>query len=107
MSRNLRHATLIPAFVALGSCSAYKCDEYASNYSCSYVENSAEYEVWYWQNLQDDNQDDNTFIGKAKGLKMCLENARAFASAIGETFDYRAYICILMDEGERMEKHRL
>lgn len=82
------------------------CDEYASDYSCSYVENEAEYEVWYWRNLESDNGADELLIGRAKGLKMCERNAQAFASAIGEIYNSRAYICILMDDGKRMEKHR-
>ena len=83
------------------------CDEYASDYSCSYVENEAEYEVWYWRNLESDNEEDEILIGRAQGLHMCQGNAEAFAAAIGESFNSRAYICVLMDDGRRMEKHRL
>ncbi len=83
------------------------CSKYASDYSCGFVEDRAEYEVWYWRNLDQDDESDNTFIGRAIGLEMCEANARAFAAAIGENFNHRAYICILMDDGKRMEKHRL
>lgn len=82
------------------------CDKYASDYSCSYVEKKANYEVWYWRNLENGDDNDNLYIGEAKGIKMCEANARAFAAAIGEPWNYRAYICVLMDDGRRMEKHR-
>ncbi|MGB3844279.1 MAG: hypothetical protein WA940_00280 [Sphingopyxis sp.] len=82
------------------------CDDYASDYSCSYIKERAEYEVWYWRNLENDRPDDETYIGRAIGIKMCENNARAFAAAIDEPWNYRAYICILMDDGRRMEKHR-
>ncbi|WP_245648748.1 hypothetical protein [Sphingomonas sanxanigenens] len=45
-------------------------------------------------------------IGHATGIQQCEDNARAFAGAIGETFQDRAYICVLMVDGQRMEKHR-
>ncbi len=83
------------------------CDAYASQYSCTYVENEADYEVWYWRNLQSDNEEDEKLIGRARGLQMCEDNAEAFAAAIGESFNSRAYICVLMEDGRRMEKHRL
>lgn len=83
------------------------CSKYASEYSCSYVENEAEYEVWYWRSLDSDNEDDNKMIGRAVGLRMCEDNARAFAAATSDEFSYRAYICVLMKDDVRMEKHRL
>ncbi|AHE52330.1 hypothetical protein NX02_02860 [Sphingomonas sanxanigenens DSM 19645 = NX02] len=86
--------------------SACGCSKYASEYSCSYVENRADYEVWYWQHLQADDEKDNQMIGHATGIQQCEDNARAFAGAIGETFQDRAYICVLMVDGQRMEKHR-
>lgn len=89
--------------VLLGACG---CSEYASEYSCDYVENRADYEVWYWRNLQADDESDNQLIGHATGVRQCEDNARAYAAAIGGQFSYRAYICILMDDGNRMEKHR-
>ncbi|WP_288987190.1 hypothetical protein [uncultured Sphingopyxis sp.] len=82
------------------------CDKYASKYSCSYVEKKAEYEVWYWRHLERDDGADETYIGRAKGIRMCEDNARAYAASIGEPWNYRAYICVLMDDGHRMEKHR-
>lgn len=82
------------------------CDRYASEYSCGYVVNSADYEVWYWRNLADDNEADNQMIGRAQGLRMCENTARAYAAAIGEPFNYRSYMCHLMKDGILMEKHR-
>jgi hypothetical protein len=105
-SRNLFVATFALALSACGSAIG-GCSKFASDYSCSYVENEAEYEVWYWRHLARDDQSDEILIGRAIGLKMCEGNARAFAAAIGEEFNSRAYICILMDDGKRMEKHRL
>lgn len=106
LARNLFAATFAIMLEACGSVSG-GCSKYASDYSCGYVENKAEYEVWYWRHLERDDESDDTYIGRAIGLQMCEANARAFAAAIGESFNYRAYICILMDNGKRMEKHRL
>lgn len=97
---------LLACFLS-SACSFGGCGKHASAYPCSYVENEAEYEVWYWRNLEDDDPSDETLIGKAVGLRMCEDNAKAFAAATGEAFSYRAYVCVLMDDGRRMEKHRL
>lgn len=86
--------------------SACGCDKYASDYSCSYVENKADYEVWYWKNVENDDESDNNMIGHATGVRQCEDNARAYAASIGDEFKDRAYICVLMKEGERKEKHR-
>lgn len=94
-------------FVTANACSVGGCSRYASDYSCSYVENDAEYEVWYWRDVASDNEEDNKMIGRAIGLRMCEDNARAFAAAVGERFDYRAYICVLLEDGRAVEKHRL
>ncbi len=83
------------------------CSRYASQYSCSYVEKSAEYEVWYWRNLDRGDESDNMLIGRAIGLRMCELNARYFAAAINEQFRYRGYMCALIENEKRMEKHRL
>lgn len=92
--------------LALSGC-GLSCDKYASRFSCGYVEQEAEYEVWYWRNLAADNEDDEVYIGRAIGLRMCEGNARAFSAATGEAFNERAYICVLMENDKRMEKHRL
>lgn len=103
-----RSYLIYSSLVFVGGCSdkVGSCTEYASQYSCSYVENDADYQVWYWRNVEADNEVDDTFIGHAKGLEMCEGNAKAFAAAIGENFNERAYICGLMDDGKLMEKHR-
>ncbi|BAI95820.1 hypothetical protein Sj15T_01590 [Sphingobium sp. TA15] len=95
------------AILLLSGCGMMGCEKYASNYSCGYVENKADYEVWYWKNVADDNEEDNVPIGHAVGLRMCRENALAHAEAIRDEFTERSYICVLMDDGRRMEKHRL
>ena len=95
--------------VAMLSCivlSACDCSKYGSAYSCSYVESRADYEVWYWRHLERDDPRDNVMIGHAIGVQGCEDNARAFAAAVGETFQDRAYICVLMIDGKPMEKHR-
>jgi len=109
MRRLLEILVLTLAFVLAGcdgSGGLASCEDYASRYSCSYVIDDAEYEVWYWRNVADDNEKDNQMVGRAKGLRMCENTARAFAAAIGEEFNYRAYICHLMKDGRLMEKHR-
>lgn len=90
----------------LNACSIGGCSKYASAYSCSYVEDRAEYEVWYWRHVEQGNEEDNKPIARTVGLERCENTARMFAASIGETFNYRAYICVLMDGGKRMEKHR-
>lgn len=97
---------VVPVLIACLLLSACGCERYASSYSCSYVEDSAEYEVWYWRHLDRDDEEDNRMIGSATGLNQCETNARAFAAAVGEPFSERAYICVLMVDGERKEKHR-
>jgi hypothetical protein len=108
-TRQLRWVSLAASILALPSsgCGLMGCSRYASDYPCSYVENRADYEVWYWRNVEDDDEDDNKLIGHATGLRMCEDNARAYAATIGDDFNYRSYICILMKNGNRMEKHRL
>lgn len=84
------------------------CDRYASKYSCDYVENKAEYEVWYWFNVADNNPQDERYIGNTKGLSNCKALAVAYHNQ-NESFrpwNSRSYICALMKDGRRMEKHR-
>jgi len=99
----LRSVTTVLCCAALSACG---CSKYPSAYSCDYVENKADYEVWYWRNVEDDNEDDNKLIGHATGLQQCEDNARAYAEAIGDEFTERSYVCSLMDDGKRMENHR-
>ena len=91
----------------LSACGSNQCTKYASSLPCAYVEHEAEYEIWYWRNVQEDNEEDNKLVGRAIGLHRCEENARAFAAAVGETFSDRSYICVLTQDGLPKEKHRL
>lgn len=84
------------------------CERYASNYSCEYVENKALYEVWYWFNVQESDPKDERYIGTATGLSNC-RNLAASHHRVNEsyrTWNSRSYICVLMKDGKRMEKHR-
>lgn len=81
------------------------CKRYYSKSSCDFVVDEAIYDVWYWKNLNDDNEEDNQFIGQAVGIRMCEGNAQRFSKIIGEEWNYRSYLCITENEG-RIEKHR-
>lgn len=83
------------------------CDKYASDFSCGYVVDRAEYEVFYWRNLQDDDPNDDRPIGRVVGLRACKDTAIRYSAAINEPWNERAYICILLKNGAYMEKHRL
>lgn len=99
----IRNAAQLALCVLLSACG---CSKYASDYSCSYVEDRADYEVWYWTNVERDDETDNKMIGHATGVKQCEANARDFALATGQEFNERAYICLLMIDGDAKEKHR-
>jgi hypothetical protein len=84
------------------------CEEYASEYSCTYVKEKAQYEVWYWFDVEKNDPKDNRNIGIATGLSNCGEIASTFHQ-INESFrtwNSRSYICVLIKDGVRMEKHR-
>jgi len=83
------------------------CEKYASKYSCRYVLEKADYEVYYWRNVQDDNEDDNRPIGRIVGLRACKDSALRYAALIDEPWNERAYVCVLVEDGLYMEKHRL
>ncbi len=83
------------------------CDDYASEYSCGYVIERAEYEVYYWQNFQNQNIADEISIGRVVGLRECKNTAMQYAAIIRESWNERAYICVLVDDGDFVEKHRL
>lgn len=88
----------------LTSCS---CDEYASDYSCSYVKEKASYDVYYWRNVSEGNAEDEKLIGQVKGLVDCKNMAIGHSIQIGEEWSDRSYICVLVEDGRNMEKHRL
>jgi len=83
------------------------CDKYASKFSCSYVENKATYDVYYWRNVSDGNAADERLIGSVTGLTNCRNMAISHASVINERWNERSYICMLKKDGRNMEKHRL
>ncbi len=83
------------------------CDEYASKYSCDYVIEKADYEVYYWRDVNAGNPDAGIPIGRVVGLKECKNTAMNYAAIIRETWNERGYLCYLVDDGKYMEKHRL
>lgn len=83
------------------------CEKYASKYSCSYVENKATYDVYYWRNVYEGNPEDDRFIGSVIGIRECVNLAASYAARIREPWNERAYICVLKKDGKNMEKHRL
>lgn len=83
------------------------CKKYASKYSCSYVEEKASYDVYYWRNVSRGNSADDRYIGSSIGLAECESLAINHARSIGENWNARSYICMLVKDGQNMEKHRL
>ena len=83
------------------------CDKYSSKYSCDYVENKATYEVYYWINVSDGDEKDNKYIGSIVGLQNCRDMAIRYSNTIKDRWSERSYICALMKDGNRMEKHRI
>ena len=81
------------------------CDKYASKYSCGYVESKASYDVYYRHNLQ--SKSSERYIGSTVGLSACRDFAVNYANSINTHWNNRAYICVLMDDGNSVEKHRL
>lgn len=47
------------------------CEKYASKFSCNYVVNDADYDVYFWKNIFDGNENDEKLIGRVKGLVEC------------------------------------
>jgi hypothetical protein len=82
------------------------CDKYASKYSCKYVEEKADYDVYYWLKVQDDNPLDEKYIGSTKGLLNCKNIAINYSNIVHERWNERSYICVLKKDGLNMEKHR-
>lgn len=83
------------------------CDKYASRYSCNYVVENANYEVYYWHRVYLGNPDDERRIGSTKGLANCRDYAVDYSRRIQESWNERSYICMLVKDGKAMEKHRL
>jgi hypothetical protein len=97
------------------------CEQYASKFSCDFVQNKATYEVWYWKDVHKGNDYDNKFVGMASGLSNCRDIAiYAHRSEMeyrkknwnnwsdrNDNWSERSYICALMKDGSRLEKHRM
>ena len=83
------------------------CERYASKFSCNYVEKKANYSVYYWKRVRDNNPADEKFIGNAVGLSNCRDQAIYYSRSINDNWTERSYICVLMKDGKAMEKHRL
>ena len=79
------------------------CREYASNYSCSYIKNKATYDVYFWNNI---NLGDGEKIGTVTGLASCRELAQNVAFERSQMFGDRKYVCFLMEDGAKIERHR-
>ena len=83
------------------------CEKYSSNFSCGYVEKKASYDVYYWRNVSEGNDEDQKLIGSTVGLAQCKNMAISHAGYIRETWNDRSYICMLVKDGKNLEKHRL
>jgi len=96
------------------------CERYASKFSCEYVERQATYEVWYWKDVGKGNERDERLVGMVTGLANCRDTAiyahRAEMeyrkrnwtnwSDSDDNWSERSYICGLIKDGSRKEKHR-
>lgn len=83
------------------------CDKYASKYLCDYVEKKATYEVYYWINVSKGDEKDNKYVGSALGLQNCRDMSIRYSNSVKDRWSERSYICALMKDGNRIEKHRL
>lgn len=83
------------------------CDKYASRYSCTYVVEKANYDVYYWQRVYAGNPSDERRIGSTIGLAACRDFAIDYSRQVREVWNERSYICMLVKDGKNMEKHRL
>ena len=83
------------------------CEKYASKFSCRYVEEKANYEVYYWINVAEGDEKENKYVGSVVGLKSCRDLAIGYSRQMNDQWSERAYVCTLMKDGNRMEKHRL
>ena len=83
------------------------CEKYASKYSCNYVEKKATYEVYYWINVSEGDEKDNKYVGSTEGLSNCRDMAIRYSNTVKDRWSERSYVCALMKDGNRMEKHRL
>lgn len=83
------------------------CKEYASEFSCSYVKDKANYDVYYWKTVWRNNPEDERYIGSVTGLSACRDRAILYGRQISDSWSERSYICVLDKDGKKLEKHRL
>jgi cytidylate kinase len=107
--------------VGLSACGKEtSCERYASKFNCEYVEKQATYEVYYWKDVFKGNDQDEKYVGTAVGLSQCRDTA-IYAhrtemryrernwnnwSNSDDNWSERSYICVLVKDGHRLEKHR-
>ena len=72
-----------------------------------YVKHDATDQVFCWKNVNEMNPDDDEYIGDVVGLEECRKMAYRWSRRIGETWNTRSYICMLVKDGRSLEKHRL
>lgn len=94
------------------------CQDYASDFSCDYIENKATYDVYYWKNLDSDADSNEVYIGQVVGL----DNARNLAINYHEKLQQslkkrhpdhvmvpwsdRMYIGMMLGPNGERQKHR-
>ena len=97
------------------------CYEYASKFSCNFVINEATYDVYYWKDVTNNNPTDEKYVGKATGINNCRDTA-IYAHRVemeyrkqnwknwsdsNDNWSERSYICMLIEDGRNLEKHRI
>mgnify|MGYP000914464605 CR=1 FL=1 len=104
---------LIPVLVILGFVIYHffiddetGCDTYASKYSCKYLVDKANYDVYYWANVSNGDPNDDKLVGTVKGLPACLAYATEYNNSLKQKWNERSYVCVLKKAGQIMEKHR-
>jgi hypothetical protein len=84
------------------------CKEYASKYSCDYVENQATYNIYFYFSANG-SKSKEYYLGTAKGLRQCGIQARSYAlqKANGSiNYDWSYICCMKTKESSCEEKHR-
>lgn len=79
------------------------CSKYASEFSCKYVVEKATYDVFYTK----DYLGTERRIGTTVGLLNCKNIALGYSAQLNDEWDEHKYICVLVKDGNYLEKHRL
>ena len=79
------------------------CSKYASEFSCKYVVEKATYDVFYTK----DYLGTERRIGATVGLLNCKNIALGYSAQLNDEWDEHKYICVLVKDGNYLEKHRL